>query len=188
MTRFAIRKIPQKWNNIILTRIKVWTRSFSLNITNKSPLVKSSSFSLFLVPFSGVGFFLFYFLLMDLLRHLVGLLGQGISPAPRPLSTHRETQTHIHAPSKIRTCDPNVRAAEDSTCLRPRGHWDRPLVKSLWENFTRDCFPCQVLAEILAQRTRVYPKLSELAAWSENYKWYSSLPLDATVSLFCESV
>jgi hypothetical protein len=59
------------------------------------------------------------FLLMDPFRHLVGLLGRGISPAPRPLPTnrttqHRETQTHIHAPSSIRTCDPNVRAAEES--------------------------------------------------------------------------
>jgi hypothetical protein len=37
------------------------------------------------------------------------------------------------------------------------------------------------------QYTRVYPKVSGLAAWSENYKWYSSLPLGAVVSLFCES-
>jgi hypothetical protein len=31
----------------------------------------------------------------------------------------------------------------------------------------------------------VYPKVSGLAAWSENCKWYSSLPLGAVVSLFC---
>jgi hypothetical protein len=36
--------------------------------------------------------------------------------------------------------------------------------------------------------TRVYPKVSGLAAWSENCKWYSSLPLDAIVSLFSESI
>jgi hypothetical protein len=77
--------------------------------------------------FWGVGFFFFTY---GSFRHLVGLLGRGISPALRPLPTHRktqhrQTQTHIHAPSKIRTCDPNVRAAEDSTCLRSRGHWDR---------------------------------------------------------------
>jgi len=35
---------------------------------------------------------------------------------------------------------------------------------------------------------RVYPKVSGLAAWSENCKWYSSLRLSAVVSLFCESV
>jgi hypothetical protein len=34
---------------------------------------------------------------------------------------------------------------------------------------------------------RVYPKVSGLAAWSENCKWYSSLPLGAVVLLFCES-
>jgi hypothetical protein len=37
-------------------------------------------------------------------------------------------------------------------------------------------------------RTRMYPKVSRLAAWSENCKWYSSLPLGAVISLFCESV
>jgi hypothetical protein len=36
--------------------------------------------------------------------------------------------------------------------------------------------------------TRVYQKVSGLAAWIENYKWYSSLPLSTVVSLFCESV
>jgi hypothetical protein len=45
----------------------------------------SSSFS-FLMPFSGVGFS-FY------LWHLVGLLGWGISPAPRPLPTQDNTNT-----------------------------------------------------------------------------------------------
>jgi lipopolysaccharide export LptBFGC system permease protein LptF len=30
----------------------------------------------------------------------------------------------------------------------------------------------------------VYPKVSGLAAWSENCKWYISLPLGAVVSLF----
>jgi hypothetical protein len=36
--------------------------------------------------------------------------------------------------------------------------------------------------------TKVYPKVSGLAAWSESCKCYSSLPLGAVVSLFCESV
>jgi hypothetical protein len=40
----------------------------------------------------------------------------------------------------------------------------------------------------LTQHTRVYPEVSGLAVWSENCKWYSSLPLGAVVSLFCESV
>jgi Flp pilus assembly protein TadB len=31
---------------------------------------------------------------------------------------------------------------------------------------------------------RVYPKVSGQAAWSENCKWYNSLPLGAIVSLF----
>jgi hypothetical protein len=36
--------------------------------------------------------------------------------------------------------------------------------------------------------TRVYPKVSGLAAWSENCKWYSYMSLNVVVSLFCESV
>jgi hypothetical protein len=80
--------------------------------------------------FSGVGFFFFTY---GSFRRLVGLLGRGISPAPRPLSTHRttqhrETQTHIHTPSRIRICELTVRAAEDSTCLRPLGYWDPILI------------------------------------------------------------
>jgi hypothetical protein len=36
--------------------------------------------------------------------------------------------------------------------------------------------------------TRVHPKVSGQGAWSQNCKWYSSLPLGAVVLLFCESV
>jgi diadenosine tetraphosphatase ApaH/serine/threonine PP2A family protein phosphatase len=36
--------------------------------------------------------------------------------------------------------------------------------------------------------TRVYPKVTGLAAWSENCEWYNYLPLGAFVVLFCESV
>jgi hypothetical protein len=35
---------------------------------------------------------------------------------------------------------------------------------------------------------RVYPKVSGLAALSENCTWYNSVPLAAVLSLFCESV
>jgi hypothetical protein len=47
---------------------------------------------------------------------LVGLFGGGGSVQRQGLflhrtTQHRETQTHIYAPSRIRTCDPNVRAA-----------------------------------------------------------------------------
>jgi hypothetical protein len=35
---------------------------------------------------------------------------------------------------------------------------------------------------------RVYSNVFGLADWNENCKWYSSLPLGAVLSLFCESV
>jgi hypothetical protein len=48
--------------------------------------------------------------------------------------------------------------------------------------------PTSLFFLLLFLYTRAYPKLSRLAAWAENCKWHSSLPLGAVVSLFCESV
>jgi len=45
-----------------------------------------------------------------------------------------------------------------------------------------------VCRAINVAHTKMYPKVSELASWNERCKWYSSLPLGAVVSLFCESV
>jgi hypothetical protein len=53
----------------------------------------------------------------------------------------------------------------------PSTHGYKPLTSAMWH-----------------PHTKVYPKVSGLAACSENCKWYSSLPLCADVSLFCESV
>jgi len=41
---------------------------------------------------------------------------------------------------------------------------------------------------ITHKHMRVYPKVSGLAAWIKNCKWYSSLQLSAVLSLFCGSV
>jgi hypothetical protein len=54
----------------------------------------------------------------------------GISPSqghylPR-IAQYRKTRTHIRASSGIRTHDPRVLSDENRTCLRRRGHWDRP--------------------------------------------------------------
>jgi hypothetical protein len=43
----------------------------------------------------------------------------GDQPVARPLPTHITTQTH----------NPIVRAGEDSSCLRPRGHCDRQVLR-----------------------------------------------------------
>jgi hypothetical protein len=63
---------------------------------------------------------------MNLFRQLVGLLGQGIGPTQghylHRTTHHRKTRKHIHTSSGIRTHDPSVRAAEDSTYLRAHGH------------------------------------------------------------------
>jgi hypothetical protein len=70
--------------------------------------------------------------LMDILihRHLVGLLDDQSNARPLPkqrTTQHRNTQTHIHAPSRIRTWNLNVQAVIDSTCLRHLSYWDWPL-------------------------------------------------------------
>jgi hypothetical protein len=67
----------------------------------------------------------------NLFTQTVGLLGQVISPSEgRYLHTeqhkHRiNAHRNINALSGIRTHDPSVRASEDSSCLRPRGHCQR---------------------------------------------------------------
>jgi len=65
---------------------------------------------------------------MKLCRHLLGLLGWGISLTRclylHRTIQHRKTQTHIHASSGIWTHDPSVQTVKDSTCLRLCSHWD----------------------------------------------------------------
>jgi hypothetical protein len=62
-----------------------------------------------------------------------GTVWTGDQPIARPLRTHRTTHKHrindtdIHALGGIRTYDPSVRASEDNSCLRPRGHCDRQI-------------------------------------------------------------
>jgi hypothetical protein len=76
------------------------------------------------------------------------LLGRVISLSQgRYLHTkqhkHIINVNNIHALSGIRTHDPSVRAAEDSSCLRPRDHSDRQLCLLPYEIsfdiFTRQC-------------------------------------------------
>jgi hypothetical protein len=59
----------------------------------------------------------------------VGLLEQEIGPSHTQNNTNRKNthNTEIHASSGIRTHDPSVRASEDSSRFRPRGHSDQPL-------------------------------------------------------------
>jgi hypothetical protein len=47
---------------------------------------------------------------------------------------------------------------------------------------------CREVKTLDFRITRVYPKVSGLAAWNENCLWYSSLSLGAVISLFCGSV
>jgi hypothetical protein len=50
-------------------------------------------------------------------------------PLPKHRTTqHRNMQTHIHALSRFGTCNLNVQAVIDSTCLRLLGCWDRQLL------------------------------------------------------------
>jgi hypothetical protein len=78
-----------------------------------------------------------------LIRYTVGRNPwMGDQPVTRPLPTrktiHRITHTDIHVSSGIRNHDPNVRAGENGSCLRRRGHCDRPFQKAVILKF--DCW------------------------------------------------
>jgi hypothetical protein len=45
-------------------------------------------------------------------------------------ATYTQNNTNIHALSGIQTHDPSFQASEDSSCLRPHGHCDRPPVNT----------------------------------------------------------
>jgi hypothetical protein len=66
----------------------------------------------------------------------------GDQPVARPLPTRRTTQTEwthtgMHASSGIRTHHPSIRAGEEGSCLRQRGHCGR-LIPNLVNGFM-DC-------------------------------------------------
>jgi hypothetical protein len=89
--------------------------------------IMHDNFTLSIVILLGLGLFFSFLILYTIGR----TPWTGDQPVARPLPTHRttQTQTHkdIHVLSGIRTHDPSIRANEDSSCLRPRGHRDRPL-------------------------------------------------------------
>jgi hypothetical protein len=52
----------------------------------------------------------------------------------------------------------------------------------------REEYCLMVFEKDAEENMKVYQKVSGLAAFSENCKWYSSLPLGAVLSIFYESV
>jgi hypothetical protein len=101
----------------------------------------------------------------------------------------------------IPTLPPNLRLVVDSAsyhCVQNKNlllkiHYIQKCRSgSPWQIFatTKKCWGLNYTSYLshTSQNTRVYPKVSALAAWSENSKWYSCLPLGVVVSLFCESV
>jgi hypothetical protein len=90
------------------------------------------------------------------------------------LSYHWEEWNPIHVSSYLKMCFFILSNTKRPACFRT------PYLQA----FTKIRF-CMLLWH---HTMRVYPKVSGLATWSENCKWYSSLPLGAVVLLFCESV
>jgi hypothetical protein len=94
---------------------------------NSLSIYLSVCLSMALQPFVGPSS-LFSFIIF--FTQMIGLLGRAISPSQGRYVHMRTTQTQnkradIHASCGIRPHDPSVRAGEDSSCLRPRGHCDR---------------------------------------------------------------
>jgi hypothetical protein len=67
----------------------------------------------------------------------IRLLGWGISPSQGRYRHRINAYTDIHVSSGIRTQDPSVRAGEDSSCLRPRGHCEQLVHRSIF--FNEEC-------------------------------------------------
>jgi hypothetical protein len=82
-------------------------------------------------PLLGPGLFISFIIFFT---QTVGLLRRVMNPLQgRHLHTgqhkHRiNAHTDIHALNGIRTHDLSARVSEDNSCLRPRGHRDRPLM------------------------------------------------------------
>jgi hypothetical protein len=74
---------------------------------------------------------------------------------------HRiNVHTDIHALSGIRNHDPGVRASEDSSCLRPRGHCDRQfkivefrIIYLVWIHYG-ECLESESTPNEVTNRTR----------------------------------
>jgi hypothetical protein len=87
-------------------------------------------YSLLLGPGLFFSFVIFF-------KQAVELLGRVISPSQgcylhTGQCKHRiNAHTDIHALNGIQTHDPSDRESDDSSCLRPRSHCDRPTYKSV---------------------------------------------------------
>jgi hypothetical protein len=88
--------------------------------TLKNRTSLSLSLSLALLPFGPWPVFLF----LNPIHNLYDSLNGG--SARRKTATYTQNKhTDIHVSSWNRTHDPSVRAGDDGSCLRPRGHCDR---------------------------------------------------------------
>jgi hypothetical protein len=107
-------------------RLSYGTASIDCKLNNIHSFI-NGSMALLLGPGLFFSFVIFF-------TQTVGLLGRVVSPSQgRYLYTgqhkHRiNAETNIHVLNGIRNYDPRVRASEDSSCLRPRGHCDRQII------------------------------------------------------------
>jgi hypothetical protein len=107
-----------------------------------------------------------------------------VSFTPRPLYPQRKSPWY---PLVRRLGGPQSRSGRggEEKNFQPRRESNprTPIVQPVAQRYTD-----WAITALSSGSTRVYPKVSGLAALSENSKWYSSLPIGASVSLFCESV
>jgi hypothetical protein len=93
----------------------------------------------------------------------VGLVARMINPSQgRYLHTgqdkHRiNAHTDIHALRGIRTHNPSVRASEDSSCLRPRSHYDR---------YDTNLLTGRAIAQAVSRRLFTAAALVQTPVWS----------------------
>jgi hypothetical protein len=114
----------QRIQSYLIPKTKLTYMAHEINVRQETStefsLLSSDFLSLWLYSHLDLGPFLTF-----LIQYIVC----RTKPVARPPPTHRTTQKNadIHTSSGIGTHDPTVRADEDGSCFRLRGHCDRLL-------------------------------------------------------------
>jgi hypothetical protein len=118
-------RVDKRKNSVFVKMFEdlIWSDSWSVQYRTFVMIIRSVIHQWLYSPLLGPGLF---FSFVIFFTETVGLLGRVISPSQgRYLHKHGINAPRHYALSGIRAHGPSVRAGEDSSCLRPRGHCDR---------------------------------------------------------------
>ena len=117
---------------------------------------------------------------LDLSRRVI-----SSSQRPLPDNTQHSQKTDFHDPSGSRTHNLSRRAAAD-LCLRPSGHWDRPISCIMHYNSQRAT--SDFMSEVLVS-ANIRGKTSRTSVLGEHTDWrFVGVLNDIYVNLYCDRV